>query len=293
MDTLSSITLWGYQETVEDLKNKLWTTVYELEEVKNNAREEIRKKEDNINQLIQLLKAANQERDEAKDQLQIVLNKLTQPNSAELFPSAPFLQPESPQFRQALGSSSITESENLTDVHNNQSHVSSPTVVDSLVDASISPDLSMVNFADSCNVLIPQQHMMNSSSPPTCPQDEVMKVLFDRFATKPLPEKGRLLKAVIDAGPILDTLFVAGSLPRWRNPPPLKPLLVPPLSIRSDDALNTSNLLQNCNAGAHAATSTPMAYYGVNGALCKAKRPLMEHCSGSQQYLTVKRQKSQ
>ncbi|KAI0498269.1 hypothetical protein KFK09_021510 [Dendrobium nobile] len=270
MDTLSSITLWGYQETVEDLKNKLWTTFCELEEVKNNAREEIRRKEDNINQLIQLLKTANQERDEAKDQLQIVLKKLTQPNSAELFPSAPFLQPESPQFRQALGSSSITESENLTDVHNNQSHVSSPTVVDSFVDASISPDLSIVNFADSCNVFIPQ-----------CPQDEVMNVLFHRFAKKPLPEKGRLLKAVIDAGPILDTLFVAGSLPRWRNPPPLKPLLVPPLSIRSDDA------------GAHATTSTPMAYYGVNGALCKAKRPLMEHCGGSQQYLTVKRQKSQ
>lgn len=251
------------------------------------------KKEENINQLVQLLKAANQERDEAKNQLQIVLNKLTQPNSIELLPSAPFLQPESPQLRQALGSSSISESENLTDAHNNQSHVSSPTVVDSLVDASISPDLPIVNFADSCNVLMSQQHMMNVGAPPATTQDEVMKVLFDRFAKKPLPEKGRLLKAVIDAGPTLDTLFVAGSLPRWRNPPPLKPLLVPTLSIRNDDALNTSNLLHSCSTGAQATTSTPMAYYGVNGALCKTKRPLMDHCAGSQQCLTVKRQKSQ
>lgn len=278
MDTLSAITLWGYQETLEDLKNKLWTTICELEEVKLNAREEIRKKEDNINQLIQLLKAANQERDEAKNQLQIVLNKLAQSNSVELYSSAPFFQPESPQLRQALGSSSITESENLTDVHNNHSHVSSPTVVDSLVDASIPSDLSI---------------MMNVSAPPTDTQDEVMKVLFDQFAKKPLPEKGRLLKAVIDAGPILDTLFVAGSLPRWRNPPPLKPLLVPPLSIRSDAALNTSNLLHNCSTGAQETTLTSMAYHVVNGALCKAKRPLMEHCPGSQQCLTVKRQKSQ
>ncbi|KAK2976571.1 hypothetical protein RJ640_024192 [Escallonia rubra] len=36
-----------------------------------------------------------------------------------------------------------------------------------------------------------------------------------------LPRKGRLLKAVIEAGPLLRTLMVLGHVPRWRNPPSL------------------------------------------------------------------------
>lgn len=37
-----------------------------------------------------------------------------------------------------------------------------------------------------------------------------------------LPEKGKLLKAVIEAGPLLQTLLLAGGpLPQWQHPPPL------------------------------------------------------------------------
>ncbi|KAM0920569.1 hypothetical protein ACQ4PT_007405 [Festuca glaucescens] len=39
-------------------------------------------------------------------------------------------------------------------------------------------------------------------------------------AQRPLPHKGRLLQAVMEAGPMLQNLLVAGPLPRWRNPPP-------------------------------------------------------------------------
>uniref|UniRef100_A0ACD5V121 Uncharacterized protein n=1 Tax=Avena sativa TaxID=4498 RepID=A0ACD5V121_AVESA len=35
-----------------------------------------------------------------------------------------------------------------------------------------------------------------------------------------LPEKGRLVEAVVSAGPLLQTLLLAGPLPRWRHPPP-------------------------------------------------------------------------
>ncbi|KAK8961829.1 hypothetical protein KSP40_PGU017479 [Platanthera guangdongensis] len=73
-----------------------------------------------------------------------------------------------------------------------------------------------------------------------------MRMVFDRLGKKPLPLKGRLLEAVVDAGPILETLFVAGSLPRWRNPPPAMPFLVPPMSIRADDASLESSLIRNC-----------------------------------------------
>ena len=40
----------------------------------------------------------------------------------------------------------------------------------------------------------------------------------------PLPEKGKLLQAIMDAGPLLQTLIVAGMLPEWSRPPPLRVL---------------------------------------------------------------------
>ncbi|KAM0856895.1 hypothetical protein ACQ4PT_048806 [Festuca glaucescens] len=43
-------------------------------------------------------------------------------------------------------------------------------------------------------------------------------------AKRPLPHKGRLLQAVMEAGPLLQNLLVAGPLPRWRNPPPAQAL---------------------------------------------------------------------
>lgn len=39
-------------------------------------------------------------------------------------------------------------------------------------------------------------------------------------ARRPLPQQGRLVQAVMEAGPLLQNLLVAGPLPRWRNPPP-------------------------------------------------------------------------
>eukprot|EP00267_Zea_mays_P051578 XP_020404544.1 uncharacterized protein LOC103646851 [Zea mays] len=43
-----------------------------------------------------------------------------------------------------------------------------------------------------------------------------------------LPEKGRLVEAVVSAGPLLQTLLLAGPLPRWRHPPPPAPADIPP-----------------------------------------------------------------
>ncbi|KAK9683869.1 hypothetical protein RND81_10G170700 [Saponaria officinalis] len=48
----------------------------------------------------------------------------------------------------------------------------------------------------------------------------------------PLPEKGKLLKAVMGAGPLLQTLLLAGPLPQWQHPPPqLESIEIPPLTI--------------------------------------------------------------
>jgi hypothetical protein len=46
-----------------------------------------------------------------------------------------------------------------------------------------------------------------------------------------LPEKGRLVEAVVSAGPLLQTLLLAGPLPRWRHPPPPTPAdVIPPFN---------------------------------------------------------------
>ncbi|CAM0885631.1 unnamed protein product [Alopecurus aequalis] len=52
-------------------------------------------------------------------------------------------------------------------------------------------------------------------------------------ARRPLPQQGRLVQAVMEAGPLLQHLLVAGSLPRWRNPPPVQALADPMISAPS------------------------------------------------------------
>ncbi|XP_022925455.1 uncharacterized protein LOC111432753 [Cucurbita moschata] len=51
---------------------------------------------------------------------------------------------------------------------------------------------------------------------------------------KPLPEKGKLLEAVVKADPLLQILLVAGPLPEWRHPPtPLESFEIPPVRVPS------------------------------------------------------------
>ena len=58
---------------------------------------------------------------------------------------------------------------------------------------------------------------------------------------KPLPEKGKLLKAVVEAGPLLQTLLLAGPLPQWQHPPPqLNSIEIPPVSISSSNSSSLS-----------------------------------------------------
>jgi hypothetical protein len=53
-------------------------------------------------------------------------------------------------------------------------------------------------------------------------------------AKRPLPEKGQLMQAVMDAGPLLQNLLVTGPLPKWRNPPPaLTKAMMAPSSSRA------------------------------------------------------------
>ncbi|XAR59021.1 hypothetical protein NMG60_11014634 [Bertholletia excelsa] len=185
--------LWSFQENIEELKQKLLCTTLELESVKMEANEEKKKNKECVKQLLQLLKIACKERDEARDQLQKLLHvpmlSSTTPTD-QFFPSLPQIQSESPLIKPGKANSSITESGSFSDTYN-YSHGSSP----------VSSPMPKVDQA-------------------TLVIDEIVK-------GKALPQKGKLLQAVLEAGPLLETLIVAGPLPQWRNPPPLQHFKVP------------------------------------------------------------------
>ncbi|KAA8549707.1 hypothetical protein F0562_001275 [Nyssa sinensis] len=67
--------LWNYQESIEDLKQKLLYATLELESIRMEASEEMKKDKEYVKHLLQLLKIACHERDEARDQLQKLLKK--------------------------------------------------------------------------------------------------------------------------------------------------------------------------------------------------------------------------
>ncbi|KAJ4814747.1 enabled-like protein (DUF1635) [Rhynchospora pubera] len=182
-----------YSQNTEELKQKLLQTTLELETLRTTAKEEMRKKEENVNKLIQLVKLTTKERDEAKEQVNALLS---------------FLQSKKTQQPAAVNSG-LTESDSLSDAQTSISHrphVSSP--------------VESFYHADSSNITtaapIPTATV-------TATKFDYGSVIIDELAKKrPLPENGKLLHAVMNAGPLLQTLMVAGPLPMWRNPPPVQ-----------------------------------------------------------------------
>ena len=81
----------------------MYTTI-ELESLKVEANEEHRKHREDVGRLITMLKVASQERDEAKENLQNILDELILSNPTELLAFLPQSQ---------LGNQSITESNSL------------------------------------------------------------------------------------------------------------------------------------------------------------------------------------
>ncbi|KAA8543944.1 hypothetical protein F0562_021879 [Nyssa sinensis] len=225
--------LWSYQESMDEMKQKLLYTTLELESVKQEAREEMGKNKEYVKHLFQLLKTACQERDEARNQLQKLLNKvISSPVTSEFFTALPQIQPESPLVKPTKANSSITESNSLS----YHSHGSSP--ADSFFDATSSPELSNINMGDSSNLAFVNQPFVHDYNGTIVkPKIDQASVVIDNLVKgKTLPQKGKLLQSVLEAGPLLQTLLVAGPLPRWRNPPPLQPFQIPPVSIKGCDA---------------------------------------------------------
>ncbi|CAK9276678.1 unnamed protein product [Sphagnum jensenii] len=94
--------------------------------------------------------------------------------------------------------------------------------------------------------LLPCKHVL-----PEPPEADLQVMLSS------LPEKGKLMQAVMDAGPLLQTLLMASSspqLPQWRHPPPgLESLQLPITnsSCATDPNMSTTTLQGGNKYGVH------------------------------------------
>ena len=185
--------MWA--QSMEELKQSLMYTTLELEQTRATVQEELRKRDDQLLTLKELLNKVIRERDEAQEKCQrLVLEKMV------------FQHQTAP----ASGVSSIEDEprRGINDSSNNG--LSSSDCEESIVSSPVMEHLP------------PQQQQL--------PESMIELISPD----KPLPEKGKLLQAVMKAGPLLQTLLLAGPLPQWRHPPPpLESFEIPPVTIPS------------------------------------------------------------
>ncbi|KAK1394599.1 putative TOX high mobility group box protein [Heracleum sosnowskyi] len=231
--------LWNYQESIDELKQKLLYANFELEAVKSQAN-------DNMKQLFQLLKKTMQERNEARDQLDKLVNKLISPSAkptTEIFSAIPRISPENPLVKPTRANSSITESNSFSDQPYNY-HTQNSSPVESLFDAVTSPDFSNLNnhqIVDSSNMAFMNHEpfVQDYNVPSVVVKVDQASLIIDNLVKgKTLPQKGNLVQSVLGAGPLLQTLLVAGPLPKWKNPPPLQAFHIPPVSIKGCNVEN-------------------------------------------------------
>ncbi|KAL4359381.1 hypothetical protein AHAS_Ahas08G0071700 [Arachis hypogaea] len=211
-DPLGSI-FNSHHESADELRQKLSLTRIELETLRI----------ENV-ELTNLLNTAQKERDEARNQLQKMMKALkmmkgfcVENNSNSKNNNLVSLAAIANSTK---ANSSITESNSL-------SRVSSP------VDAvSSSPEFSNMNVNN-----VVDSGCFLYEKPDLDPADALIECLAKG---KVLPQQGKLLDAVVDAGPLLRSLIPAGPLPTFRNPPPLQDIKVPPLAVKGLDSFATT-----------------------------------------------------
>ncbi|XP_010685837.2 uncharacterized protein LOC104900174 [Beta vulgaris subsp. vulgaris] len=262
---------WTFHESFDELKQKLQYVTYELEITRKETNEEIRKNNDDIKKLLQLLQTTCKERDEAKIQLKKLqqIMSFNKPNNVitdHIIPTTfttPF-SPDSPLLTTNFPTktnSSITESSSFSlETHtttnnnnnNNNNIVSSPAIS--------SPDSSNIVFSTKQTTKIVDQQSL---------------IIANLAKGRALPPKGKLLQAVIEAGPLLSTLMVAGSLPQWRNPPGLLTHQIPPVNLKGCGGIVTSHSSENtkfCTSQQSQSSNVAPNLYSGTGVMCHTKQ---------------------
>lgn len=220
-------------QSTDELKKELMYSSLELESVKCKVTES----QENVSNLLNLLEVAYQERDEVRNQLKNIFEKINPSSTPVGQLQANHLgQPVSPQI---LMQSTTKANLSLTESN-------SPSSVDSLFDHAVSsPEFANINMPNSSTMgfvnvmkqptMVQQFHPNTSNVTMSAQTDDLASQIVDDFAKgKTLPPIGKLMQAVKEAGPLLQTLLIAGPpLPRWRNPPPplQQPFKIPPISM--------------------------------------------------------------
>uniref|UniRef100_A0ACD5TYW8 Uncharacterized protein n=1 Tax=Avena sativa TaxID=4498 RepID=A0ACD5TYW8_AVESA len=240
MDATLFSSLWTFQDqgvvqpqqtAEEELKQSLVTATAELEATK----EELRRKDQTIAKLADLVRQVAKERDEALDKAQQLALLAKQAQAAAAHTPPPPVAP-------ALVTSSVTDSDC------------------SLVSSPVDPFFDPVTSSD-------RRRCGKLSPPPPPKQKRGADAVLDMLAGKrPLPPRGRFLQSVMEAGPLLQNLLVAGPLPRWRNPPPVHAL----------DALPVAGGVRELYLSA---TPHHALGYAPNDCMTKRPMPAMANCS--------------
>jgi len=203
------------------LKHSLLYTTLELEATIASAKEEITRRECDLIHVNELLSRVTKERDEARAKCQkLMLEKLE-------------LQQELQQKQQL---------EQHQHQHQNQQQLGQTHQRDTTSQSEeeqqegFSEKHSMPAASSDC-----EESSMPSSGGSSTPHPTPLQVVLELAEKKPLPEKGKLLKAVVEAGPLLQTLLLAGPLPQWQHPPPqLNSIEIPPVAISPQDSSKTT-----------------------------------------------------
>ncbi|OWM73746.1 uncharacterized protein LOC116198582 [Punica granatum] len=211
---------WAYfchGKTMEELRHTLFYTTLELESTRLAAQEELRKRDDQLIQLKELLNRAMREREEAQEKYQkLLLDKLLlqQQQQQNLTPTAATTPPP-------LSGVSSVEDDARRGIDSANNGFSSSDCEESIVS---SPAAGALPRLPELDAILPEKPV--------------------------LPEKGKLLQAVMKAGPLLQTLLLAGPLPQWRHPPPpLESFEIPPVTILSPPPpplLLPDSIVANC-----------------------------------------------
>ncbi|KAK7261441.1 hypothetical protein RIF29_27753 [Crotalaria pallida] len=194
-------------------------------------------------ELLNLLDMAYKERNEARDQLHKLVNKLIMPSTT--ITTSNELKKVLVQVHQHESLVMLQHAINKANsgITDSLSHVSS-----SPIDSSSHHEFSNMNnnvVVDSHNNFGGSVYCLNQQQPASSfvscekPSYDVANEVIDCLSKgKVLPQQGKLLQAVIDAGPLLSTLILAGPLPTWRNPPPFQAIKVPPPKVVGKDFTN-------------------------------------------------------
>ncbi|XP_071734894.1 uncharacterized protein [Rutidosis leptorrhynchoides] len=187
------------QKSTQELTHSIWSTTMQLEATRIKVQEELKAKDDQLNQLKNLLNDVINQRNDAKYKYQSLL----------------------------LDNKQLLQQKYHHRRHNHHQTTAAPPYsgVSSIEDESITN--CGVSSSD-CEESIVSSPLIEN--PSHFPAPELWP--YPVIPTKGFPEKGKFLETVMKAGPLLQNLLMAGPLPHWRHsPPPLDTYQIPSPSL--------------------------------------------------------------